>query len=330
MKKNPASDLPLRYEQVAEAANRIKGIIWGTPSEYCHFLSDHCSANVFFKLENRQRTGSFKVRGAANFIMMRNREDLQNGLVAASMGNHGQAVSLIGQIIKIPVTIFAPVGASPLKVARIRRLGADVVLVGDQYEDSVSAAESFARKNDALAVPAFEDPEVMAGQGTCGLEMAAQIPDLDLVLVPVGGGGLICGIAAALARVSPNTRLIGVQSSKADTMRQCLEKGEVFLPKAEPTLADGLAGGICEMTFQMVRALVDDVVAVPEEELAPSIARAAIEGKEILEGSAACCIAALLFNHIEVKPRSNVGVVLSGRNIDDSVLATILQNYLKG
>ena len=329
MKSTDYSGLAVQFEHILVAKERITGIIRHTPADICRFLSEACNANVYLKLENRQRTGSFKLRGAANFILACERSELNNGLVAASMGNHGQAVALIGQLIKIPVTIFAPLGASPIKISSIKRLGAAVVLTGQQYEDAVKASCRFAESEKAVVVPAFEDPLVVAGQGTCGLELAAQVPDLHYLVVPVGGGGLISGIATVFAHLKPSIKLIGVQSTMADTMHQCLKRDEVFLPKALPTIADGLAGGICDMTFQIVKALVDEVIAVPEEYLAPAIGRTILEGREVVEGSAACGIAALLNGIIQPEKGSNVVVLVTGGNIDRDLLRKILKNHLK-
>ncbi|MGE5225236.1 MAG: threonine ammonia-lyase [Omnitrophica WOR_2 bacterium] len=295
---------------IEEASVRIAPHIIHTPLNYAP------ESDLFLKWENHQVTGSFKVRGAFNKVLSLADWERQKGLVAASAGNHGQGVALAGKQAGAPVIIYASEQASPLKVEQMRLLGADVRLVPGQYGDAERAGLAYARQSGAAWISPYNDPQVIAGQGTLALEICQDLPPLPECtwVVPVGGGGLISGIGAALETVIPRPRLVGVQSEASPFLHAQYHRGTQEGVVELPSLADGLAGEVepGSLTFSLVKQYADDFVLVSEAEIAGAVAFAWQQYSEKIEGAAACALAAVI--HGKVKTRPAV-VLITGGNI---------------
>jgi threonine dehydratase len=285
-------------------------------------------ARVFFKLDNLQMTGSFKERGALNKLLLLSPDERKNGVIAASAGNHGLAVAFHAQRLGIPATIVMPRFAPLIKVSWARRYGAEVILAGMDFDEALAEARRLQQERSSLFIPAFDDPAVIAGQGTLGLELLEQAPELDAVLVPVGGGGLIGGIALALKQSGFSGRVIGVQAERVSGMRAALEAGHpVPLPSAT-TIADGIAvRRVGELTLPLVQQHVDTIVTTSEAEIARAILLLLENEKTVVEGAAATPLAALLNRPLGLKGQTVV-LVLSGGNIDVNVIARVIEKGL--
>jgi len=319
----------LDYTLIEEAAERIKGRVHKTALINAHHFSEKLHLPLYFKCENLQRTGSFKIRGALNFLMSQPREALSGGVVTASAGNHAQGVAFAAQLLGVHATIYMPESTPPQKVFSTREYGADIVLIGKNFDEACSAALEGARNRGALFVHAFDDELIMAGQGTIGLELLAQLPDMANLLVPIGGGGLISGIATAVKKARPGVRIIGVEAGAAPSMALSLEKGEIVtVPLHAASLADGIviktAG---RLTFPVVRALVDEVVLVEEEEIAQAIVALLERAKILAEGAGAVTLAAVLNGKVKRLEGKTVAL-LSGGNIDVKTIATVVERGL--
>lgn len=309
-----------------EARARLGGTCRRTPLEWSSWLSERVGEPVFLKLECWQVTRSFKLRGAFNAIAALAPETRARGLVTASAGNHGLAVAHAARLHEARATIFVPAGAPETKKARIRGSGADLREVDGSYDDAAAAARAFARDEGAHLVHAFNDPDVVAGQGTVGLEILEELPDVGAVVVPVGGGGLAAGVGAAfLAHGSDgrrSVRVLGAQSTATRSMYDAFEAGRVVSAEFPATLCDGLAGETEPAAYERARAALDDLRLVDEARVAPSI-RALFDNEGIVaEGAGAVGVAALLEGTFPV--RAPVVVVVSGGNIDGERLARIL------
>jgi len=280
------------------------------------------------KLENLQMTGSFKERGAANFLLQLSAAERRRGVVTASAGNHGLAVAFHSARLGIPATIVMPEYAPLIKVTSARRYGADVVLEGANFDEAYARARALEQERGPVFVHPFDDERVIAGQGTLGLELLDQEPGLDAVLVAIGGGGLAAGVALALKALRPDVRVIGVQSAALPAMQRALEDGvRVTVPPA-PTIADGIAvRRVGELTFELVRKHVDEVVTVTEEELANAILILLEVEKTVVEGAGAVGLAALVNRPLGLDG-ARVALVLSGGNIDVTVLSRIIERGL--
>jgi len=308
---------------VRAAYERIRGRVYRTPLEASEWLSELAGRPVLLKLENRQETGSFKARGALNFLLQLSPEERARGVVTASAGNHGQAVAWTAARLGIPATIVLPLDAVPVKVARTRSWGATVVEHGHGYDEAHRHAEGLAAATGAVYAPAFDHPHIIAGQGTVALEILEQRPDVALIVAPVGGGGLITGTALAVAdrpANAPRVDVLGVQSNHTAAMHDALQAGHLVPVVTPPTLADGLAGEVCQTTLDLCRALGVPVRLVPERAILPAIGETLLREHLAVEGSAAVAVAAVLQGLL---PRGNgpVALVLSGGNVDPDVLA---------
>ncbi|HEY6873676.1 MAG TPA: threonine ammonia-lyase, partial [Geobacteraceae bacterium] len=280
------------------------------------------------KAENLQRTGSFKIRGAYNKISLLSPAEKSAGVVAASAGNHGQAVAWAARELGVKATVFMPESTPPQKVFATRDYGAEVVLTGRNFDEACAAAREAEKASGALFVHPFDDPLVMAGQGTIGLEVLEELPDLATILVPIGGGGLIAGIAAAIKETRPQVRIIGVEAAAAPSMHFSLRKGEVVETPLTVSLADGIAvKRVGENTFPIVRELVDEVVLVEEEEIAQAIVALLERTKLLVEGAGAVGLAALLNGKVPVVAGKTV-CLLSGGNIDVKTIAVVVERGL--
>jgi threonine dehydratase len=316
---------PVGLGDVLVARELLTGVVSTTPVAGSRSLSQLCAGPVWLKCENLQRTGSFKIRGAYTRIARLDAAQRAHGVVAASAGNHAQGVALAALTLGIAATVFMPAQAALPKVAATRGYGADVHLVGETVDDAIAAANAFAARTGALLVHPFDHPDVIAGQGTVGLELLEQVPDVRSVLVGTGGGGLLGGIAAAVKGLRPDVQVIGVQAAEAACWPGSLAAGGP-LPLADMrTVADGIAvGRPGDVTFAQVAALVDDVVTVGEDSIARALLHCLERAKMLVEPAGAVTVAALL-EHPRRFPTPLVAV-LSGGNVDPLVLLRVTQH----
>ncbi|MES0097429.1 hydroxyectoine utilization dehydratase EutB [Mesorhizobium sp. M0019] len=307
----------ISLSDIRAARERIAGKIERTPTVPSRSLSQHLDAPVYLKLEHRQTTGAFKLRGASNAIASLTDEERARGVVAASTGNHGRALAYAARLQGIHATICMSRLVPQNKLDEIRRLGAEIRIVGNSQDDAQREVERLVAEEGLIMLPPFDHPAIVAGQGTLGLEIIEQVPDAALVLVPLSGGGLAAGVAAAVKGVSPATKVMGVSMARGAAMKASLDAGHPVLVEELPTLADSLGGGIGldnRLTFSMCRDLLDDVILLSEDEIAAGIRHAYEQEREIVEGAGAVGIAAVLAG--KVRASGPTVLVLSGRNID--------------
>ena len=311
-------------EMIKEAREALSGIAEVTPI----VTSTRLGKNLFIKSENLQKTGSFKIRGAYNKIRTLSPEEAKRGVIACSAGNHAQGVALSATRLGIKSVICMPEGAPILKVEATRGYGADVVLVPGIYDDAAREAARLSKEEGYTFAHPFNDPYVIAGQGTIGLEILEQVPDVEQIVVPIGGGGLVSGVAVAVKSMRPNVKVIGVQASTVPSMFVSHRNGEITTVKDGPTIADGihvLTPG--DLTFRIVQEYVDDIVTVSEDEIAAAIV-ALLEGpKTVAEGAGATSVAAYLFNKIDTT--LNTVALVSGGNVDITTLSRIITKGLQ-
>lgn len=318
----------LSYELIHEAADRLKKRVRRTELIHSHHFSEKLGVPLYFKCENLQRTGAFKIRGALNFMTAQTREALSNGVITASAGNHAQGVAFSADLLGVKATVFMPESTPPQKVFATRDYGAEVVLTGRNFDEAYAAALNARDETGALLVHPFDDPLVMAGQGTIGLELLDELPDLATILVPIGGGGLIAGIATAIRETRPGVRIIGVESAAAPGMHYSLKKGQIVETQLSVSLADGIAvKKVGVNTFPIVRDLVDEVVLVEEEEIAQAIVALLERTKLLVEGAGAVTLAALLNRRVGNISGKTV-CLLSGGNIDVKTIAVVVERGL--
>lgn len=312
---------------IAAARKAITGIAVQTPVVGSQALSEKCGAGISLKLENLQVTGSFKVRGAANMILSLSDEERSGGVVTCSSGNHGRAVAYVAELLGIPATICLPEWIDPAKLEAIRNHGAETVLHGNTYDEAEIRSFEIRDERGLSYIHPFDDPHVIAGQGTIGLELVEQIPSLRMVIVPLSGGGLVSGVALAVKSHDPSIRVIGVSAERARVMYESLKEGKpIEFPEEEETVANALSGGIGlnnQYTFRLVRDMVDEYVLVSEEEVMRAMALAAAEQNIIVEGGGAVGIAALLFDKVTAVD-GDAAVVVSGGNVDLETFAWVL------
>ncbi len=314
---------------IRRAADVIYDVAVRTPVLGSRHLGARTGGAVYLKAENLQRTGSFKIRGAYNRISALAVEDRPRGVVAASAGNHAQGVALAARLLDVPAIIFMPLDASVAKIAATRGYGAAVELRGETFDESAAAARDHAAAVGATFVSAFDDELVIAGQGTVGLELDEQMPDLDVVIVPCGGGGLLSGIALALRALRPQIRIIGVQAAGCSPMVESVRRGAIEPVTRVETIADGIAvkrpGAL---TFPIVRDTVDELVAVADEEIVETINLLLERHKLLVEGAGAAAAAAIVGGHIDRLASKSVAVVLSGGNIDLPLIQAVVRRGL--
>ena len=315
---------------VAEAAARLEGtdVVKRTPVDYSGSLGEMSGAEVYLKLEHLQRTGSFKPRGAYNKLVQLADDPSVERVVAASAGNHAQGVALAATTVGLGSTIVMPRTAPQAKVEATRGYGADVVLEGTGFPAAVEHARTLAGAESVRLVHAFDDPDIVAGQGTLVAELLEQVPDVDTVVVPIGGGGLAAGVGAALSELAPSVRLVGVQADSAATVPASLRTGRPEHRDDVDTVADGIAtGGTSELTLSHIREHVDRVVTVSEAEIAHAILVLLERAKQLVEGAGATPVAGLLSEDLDVAGETVVPV-LSGGNLDMTTLGSILTHEL--
>jgi threonine dehydratase len=324
--KASLAQLPVVLEDIEKAAGVIAGFVKQTSCERSHTLSDITGASIWLKFENLQFTATFKERGALNRLSALSADERRRGVIAASAGNHAQGVAYHAARLAIPATIFMPIGTPTVKIENTRRHGATVMEGGSTLEEAAALATDHGREHGLTYIPPYDDPLIIAGQGTIGLEMLAAVPDLDVLIVPIGGGGLISGIAVAAKALKPGIEIIGVQAALYPSMYN-LTKGQ-RLPMRGDTLAEGIAvkapGSI---TSEIVRALVDDIVLVSEPQIEHALSLLLTIEKSVTEGAGAAGLAAVLANEERFKGRT-LGIVLSGGNIDTRLLSSVLTRQL--
>lgn len=312
------SDLPVTMADIEQAARRIDGRILRTPFVPSASLAERCGVPVGLKLEHHQTTGSFKLRGATNAVLSLSPGERARGVVAASTGNHGRALAYAAKVEGSVATICMSRLVPENKVSEIRRLGADVRITGRSQDEAQVEVERLVAEEGLVMVPPFDNRAVVAGQGTLGLEIAEAMPDVSTVLVPLSGGGLAAGVAAAVKGRVPKARVIGLTMQRGAAMKASLVAGRPVEVEEVASLADSLGGGIGldnAVTFQMCRTLLDDVILLSEAEIAAGMRHAYAEEREVIEGAAAVGIAALLSGRLG-RLDGPVAVVLSGRNVD--------------
>lgn len=318
------SKLP-ELSDIIKAQTRLKGIVKVTPLEHTKSFSAMSGANVFMKLENMQSTGSFKVRGAYNKLSCMSQEELDKGVVCASAGNHAQGVAYAAHSKGVKATVFMPVFTPPLKVIATRAYGADVVLTGDTFDDAFAAAMKFREESGAIFVHPFDDPHIIAGQGTIGLELFNQLDTIDDVLVPIGGGGMIAGIAIALKEMNPDIRIIGVEAAGAQSMKLSMKDGKPSTLKSLSTIADGIAVKTPgKLNFEATQKYVDELLVVNDAEIAHTAYLLLQRAKILTEPSGAAAMAAVLHKKMDLSNR-NVIPIISGGNANMGILEQILE-----
>jgi threonine dehydratase len=319
--------MTLALKDILLARQRIGSQVRRTPLEPDHTLGQRCNCELYLKLETRQRTGSFKLRGALNHIAALPREQRLKGFVTASSGNHALAVAYAARVFgDVPVTIFVPRNTPQAKLQKLEGFGVAVRTAGKSYESAHHAADAFHAEHNVHYVPAYDDHHVIAGQGTVGLEIMEDLPDVDVIVVPVGGGGLSAGVALAAKTIRPQVTVIGVQPDASPAAALSFRDGHAYEEyEAAPTIADGLAGGYGRVTFEVARDLIDDIVVVKETDIHRAVAGLLELSQELVEGSGATAVAPLLNGQLQLGDRKVVAV-LSGRNIDASVVHRILSD----
>lgn len=324
----PDSDLATGLAHIRAAAERLSPFIRRTPTVYSHTFSESSGLEVYLKLENLQRTGSFKARGALNKVLALPEDVVARGLVAASAGNHAQGVALAAKIAGARATIVMPLSTPIIKVQRTESYGAEVVLHGENYDASQKHAAALATERGATLVHPFDDPWIVCGQGTLGLEIVDELDDIDAVVVPIGGGGLISGMAIAIKALSPKTRVIGVQAAGAAPMVNSFRTGTKSRVADPTTIADGIrVGYVGDLTFEVVRRYVDECVTVEEDEIVDAVLQSMEKSKIVAETAAVPGIAAILAGKVANAKR--VLTVVSGGNIDLNLIARIVENGLE-
>ena len=313
--------------EVRAAAELLRGVARYTPMESSRPLQVAVGGPVYLKCENLQRTGSFKIRGAYVRIARLSAAEKAAGVVAASAGNHAQGVALAASLVGSSARVFMPVGASIAKLAATRAYGATVDLVGESLDDALEAAHAFAARTGAVLVHPFDHPDVLRGQGTVGLELLEQVPDVATVVVAVGGGGLISGVAAVLRALKPGVRIVGVQAEQAAAWPGSLRAGRPVRLRGMSTLADGIAvGEPSALTFAHVSELVDEIVTVSEDQLSQAMLLCLERAKLVVEPAGVAAVAAIMA--VPEKFTPPVVAVLSGGNIDPLVLLHVTQHGL--
>jgi threonine dehydratase len=315
----------VKLEDLQTARERIRGGVVLTPCPPAAALSDVLPCRLFLKLESLQRTGSFKDRGALNRLLKLGPDERARGVVTASAGNHAQALAYHGGRLGIPVSVVMPEHTPLIKVANTRRYGASIVQLGATLSDALVEARRVGEEEGKLLVHAFDDPDVIAGQGTVGLELLEQVPDISLVVVPVGGGGLIGGVALALKEAKPAIRIVGVEAEAAASALASRQAGRVVHIETSETIADGIATkSVGELTFPLLEKYVDDIVTVSEGQIAGAVHLLLERQKLVAEGAGAAALAALLARRIPVRRDEVTVVILSGGNIDVNLIERLI------
>jgi threonine dehydratase len=325
---NGSDPLPVTFEDVEDARRLIRPYVGETPLEYSATLSEMVGGRIHLKLENLQMTGSYKERGALNRLARLTPEEARRGVIAFSAGNHAQGVAYHAQRLGIAATIVMPLYTPLVKVTSTRRHGAKVLLFGGSAAEARAESYRIAAEEGLTYVHPFDDPQIVAGQGTVGLELLEQNPYLDAVVVPVGGGGLIAGVALVIKETNPRIKVYGVEASAMPAMKVSLARGVVSEVPSQRTLAEGIAvPRVGDIPFSIARRYVDDVVLVDDEEIASAILTLLEIEKTVVEGAGAAALAAVLNQRLPIAGKK-VGIILTGGNIDVTMLARIIERGL--
>ncbi len=321
--------MTLSLADIHAARVRIASGIYHSPCPESIPLSEIAGCRVYCKLDYLQRTGSFKERGARNALLMLHDEKRRRGVISASAGNHALGVAYHGKLLGIPVTVVMPRFAPLIKRTTCQALGARVELHGESFQEAYEYAQQLAADSQLTYIHGFDDPEIIAGQGTIGLEILDQVPDVEAVVVPIGGGGLIAGIALAMKSLAPQVKVLGVEPKRAPGFVSSLRAGHVETVEVRPTVADGLAvSRIGSLAFEIARPRVDDVATVGEDELSLAMLRLVELEKSVVEGAGAAPLAALMADKLPQTAGKRTVLVLSGGNIDPLILTRIIEKAL--
>jgi len=315
----------LELDLIRQAAVQLRDLVRRSELIPSHYFSERLRASIHFKCENLQRTGSFKIRGATHFLLNQPAERLAAGVVTASAGNHAQGLACAAVKLGAKATVVMPEATPLAKVLATRGYGAEIVLHGRSFDDAAALAKQLQAERGLLYVPAFDDPLIIAGQGTVGLEIVEQCPQLETLLVPIGGGGLIAGVASAVKALCPGVKIIGVQAAGAPSALLARRRGEPVSLAAARSLADGIVvKRLGELTFPLIEELVDELVTVEEEAIAQAIVSLLEKAKLVVEGAGAVTLAALLYGR---KPlaRGETVCLLSGGNLDVQTMARVVE-----
>lgn len=320
----------LSQSDIQTAYERIKQLVELTPCDYSEILSRRYNCHIHLKLENLQLTGSFKARGAFNKMLQLTPEQRNAGVIAASAGNHAQGVAYAARQLGIAATIVMPETTPLAKIRGTEELGAAIVLYGSRYGEAYDKACELQQQHGYTFVHAFDDPHIIAGQGTIGLEILQQVPDVDIIIVPVGGGGLVSGIGLAVKQSRPDIRLIGVQAERIPAMKASLDAGHILAHHPANTIADGISiAKVGQHTFPLVQQYIDEITTVSEESIANAIMMLLEREKTLTEGAGAVGFAALSHGNIANIKDKKIVVVISGGNIDMTMLTVILERGLE-
>ncbi len=318
--------MAVTLEEIKKAKEKMASIVHETPLDYSSTFSELSNNEVFLKLENLQKTGSFKVRGSCNKLFSLSPQQLQKGVICASAGNHAQGVAYSSKKLQAPCTIVMPQTAPLSKVEATKRYGAEVILKGTSFDEALQFAFDLQKKKGSTFVHPFDDEAIIAGQGTIGLEVLEQLKDVDAVVCPVGGGGLIAGVALAIKTLKPSVKVYGVQALACPSMKQSLEATKPISVDTLPTMADGIAvkkPGI--QTFEIIKNYVDDIFCVDEMEISRTMLMILERNKLLVEGSGASSLAALLYKKVPIENK-NVVAILSGGNVDMNFISRIIEH----
>lgn len=321
--------MELNLERIKKAQETIKDVVRKTPLFYTSTFSKQCGCNVYLKCENKQKTGAFKLRGAYNKVANLTEEEKSRGVIASSAGNHAQGVAYAATAFGVKATIVMPVTAPQAKVQATKGYGADVIQAGQVYDECYAKAVEVQKETGATFLHPFNDLDVMAGQGTIGVEILEELPNTDVIVVPIGGGGLIAGIATAAKAIKPSIRIVGVQPEIVASTKASLEKGKVVTLPGAKSLADGISvstpGDVC---FEYIKKYVDEVVTVSEDDIAYGMFSLMERNKLVAEGAGASAIGSLLAGKVSGIEGKNVVALISGGNVDIATVSKIIEREL--
>ena len=319
----------ITLKDIEAARKRIDGAVYLSPCPHSIPLSEITGMEIFCKLDNLQRTGSFKERGARNALAQLPPDQQKRGVIAASAGNHAQALAYQGKLLGIPATVVMPKFAPLIKIGNCQKLGANVILHGKDFAEAKAHAHEIGQERGLAYVDGYDDPAIIAGQGTMGLEILEQVPDVDAVVIPVGGGGLLAGVALAVKSLRPQAKIIAVEAEHVASFAAAVRVGKPVRIETQPTLADGLAiAQVGSNAFATAAPLVDRIITVTEEQIAVSILRIVELEKGVVEGAAATPLAACLSGQLPELAGKRVVILLCGGNIDPNVLSRVVERGL--